>query len=299
LSANVSRQWGTYLKQQLNIGYQATDVVPSLLPDFPSDPALRAAFIHDVFPRSELLAGPYVEYVFFRPRYETIRYLGTYEFAEDLRIGPDLDVVVQQGLQTLGSQFTFTRPSISTGWTFAWGHDGAIRPSIGASMRLQSNAVLPDGQTVGAIDSTAVAQIRAFTPSTKYGRLIAQAYIDTRWHDTQNQLFYIGGDPSLRGYEIDQFYGYRLFSGQLEARSVPFRWWVFRLGGVVFYDVGGAANTMSSLGLFHDVGIGVRSLFPQTSSQLVRLDLAFPLQATPGNGPALVPHFVFSFGSAF
>jgi hypothetical protein len=299
LTANAVRQWGTLLKQQLTVGYQATDVAPSLVPDFPANPVLQADFIRDVFPKSELLAGPYVEYSFFRPRYETVRYVGTYEFAEDLRIGPDLDVSVQQGMKTLGSKYTFTRPTIALGWTFAWGNDGFVRPSVGASMRLQSNAVLPDGSVVGAIDSTATAQIRAATPGTPYGRLVAQAYINTRWHDTQNQLYYIGGDPNLRGYEIDQFYGYRLFSGQLEARTMPFRWWVFRLGGVLFYDVGGAANSLSTLGVFHDVGIGVRTLFPQTSSQLIRFDLAFPLQATVSNGPALIPHGVISFGSAF
>jgi len=42
----------------------------------------------------------------------------------------------------------------------------------------------------------------------------------------------------------------------------------------------------------------VRLLVPQTSRELFRFDLAFPLQATPGNA-VLFPHFLAGFQSYF
>ena len=59
------------------------------------------------------------------------------------------------------------------------------------------------------------------------------------------------------------------------------------------------ASSETNVAQLLDEVLGVRTLFPQTSSQLIRFDLAFPLQATVSNGPALIPHGVISFGSAF
>ena len=68
-----------------------------------------------------------------------------------------------------------------------------------------------------------------------------------------------------------------------------------RWGLVLFHDVGGAANSLQTMTLHHDLGFGVRVLTPQLSSQVLRFDFAFPL-----DGRA-VGQFRFSAGfmSAF
>jgi hypothetical protein len=296
-TANVVRQWGTRLKQQLAFGHVVTSQRPSLLANFPDDPVLRDAFTRAVLPRSELVSTPFIEYAFFEPRYQTVRNINTYELAEDLRLGPDLDVTIAQGLRTLGSDAHFTRPTLSVGWTFPWCRDGFVRPSASASLRIQ-DATLASGP-VSTIDNSATAQLRFATPSSRYLRLIAQINAGTRWHDTQNAFYSIGSDGGLRGYNINQFIGQRRASGQFELRSLPKPWWVLRVGAVAFYEVGGAANSFATMALYHDVGIGIRALIPQTSRELFRFDLAFPLQAAPGNGRAFTPHPVLSFDSAF
>jgi hypothetical protein len=295
-SGNVVRQWGTWLKQQLAIGQNVTSTRPSLMPNFPDDPVLQAHFIRDVFPRSERISAPYVEYSFFVPRYRTLRNMTTYELAEDLRVGPDLDASVGQGLHFLGSDYHFTSPSLSLGWTFPWCGDGFVRVSAGASLRIQDAD--SHGKSVDTIDNSATAQIRAATPAMRYGRVIAQANITTRWNDTQNTFLAIGSDTGLRGYAINQFFGQRLFSGIVEARSPPVPVWVLRTGGVVFYEAGGAADSLAQLRVYHDVGFGIRVLVPQTSRDLFRFDLAFPLVAAPG-WPAGNPHFLAGFQSYF
>jgi len=289
LSGHVTRQWGTRFKQQLNLGYTVSTQRPSLLPTFSADPMLRADFARDVFPRSELVSQPYVEYSIFTPRYRTLRNVSTYALAEDLRIGPDAKLGFAQGLRWLGGDYTFSRPSLDVGWTIPWAGDGFVRPSGSISIRLQ------DGET---IDNTASAQLRAATPTLRWVRLVGQAVVQTRWHDTQNQFFTIGSDGGLRGYAINQFYGDRRFAGQLEARSVPVPWWVLRVGAVAFYEAGGSANSFGEMTLYQDVGIGVRTLIPQTSRELFRFDLAFPLVGAPG-WPAGSPHFIAGFGSSF
>jgi hypothetical protein len=242
-----------------------------------------------VLPRDEVGSEPYIEYSFYQPRYQVVRDLASYELAEDLRIGPSLDVSFAQALKLLGSTSTFERPSLSLAWTFPWGRDGFITPSAAISLRIQ------DGRT---IDNTAGAQLRAATPLFHYGRLITQLNLDTLWHDTQNQYYTVGSDSGLRGYAIGEFYGDRRVLGRLEARSVPFPVWVLRVGGAAFYETGGAANSLAQIKLYNDVGFGLRVLVPQTSRELFRFDLAFPLQAAPGWN-AFAPHPIFSYDQAF
>ena len=300
VTANALRRWGDDFKQQVTLGYTYTSTSTGFLGNFPTDPVLRSDFSAFVLPRTENVSAPYVGYSFFTPTYKTVRNVTAYELAEDLQLGPYLDSSISQGLRTLGSDYHFTSPSISGGWVFPWCHDGSINPSAGASLRIQP-FTLRDGSQVNTIDNSASASLRVVTPSTEYYRIVAQASVSTLWNSSQGQFLAIGGDPTLRGYVINQFTGQRVVSGQIELRTMPLPWWVLRLGAVAFYEVGGAAPSLGQMdhALFHDVGLGVRALIPQTSRDLFRVDVAFPLQATVLNGSAFFPHLVLSYASAY
>ncbi len=317
VTANALHQWGTFLKHQLEVGYTYTATKISTLPGFPADPQIQADFAANVLPRTENVSSPYIHYSFFLPSYQIVRNVGTYELAEDLQLGPTLDVRVAQSLRSIGSDYTFTRPTISASWTFPWCPDGYIRPSAGASMRFQPYT-LADGTRVSSIDNSASAGLYVVTPGTRYGRVVAQAGIATLWNSSQNQFLSIGGDPLLRGYIVNQFSGpgnggtaQRRVNAQVEVRTVGVQvpkmpsllgaLHILRIGAVLFYDVGGASDTMHDMpdSLFHDVGIGGRLLIPPTSRAVFRFDLAFPLQSTMFNGPAFQPHLVLSIDSAF
>ncbi len=279
VSANAIRQWGDTYKHQVEVGHTVSSATPSLLSNFPDDPMRQAYFISQVFPHDELVSSPYVEYSFFRADFRTVRNIDTFELAEDLRLGPNATIGLQQSLKVLGSDFNFTRPSITAGWTFPWSNDGFVRLSAGGQLRIQG------GKT---IDNTATAQVRAATPTLGYFRVVGQAHLETRWNDTQNAFYTLGSEAGLRGYDIGQFIGNRRIVGQLEARSVPVPWWVLRLGAVAFYEVGGAAVSFNEMALHHDVGVGLRMLIPQTARDLFRFDFAKPLDGEhscplPGN----------------
>jgi len=291
VGANATRQWGSVLKQQLAIGYTVSSQHPQLLPNFSPDPMLRADFVRDVFPHDEVISQPYVEYSFFQPKYRTLRNLSTYELAEDVRLGPSFDVTVAQALHAFGSTHTFTRPSMSGGWTLPWGREGYIHPSAGFSLRIQP---MDSHET---IDNTAQVSLGGSTPMLRWFRVVAQTSFETRWHDTQNAYYTIGSDSGLRAYPINAFYGQRRFSTIVEARSIPVPFWVLRVGGVAFYETGGAGNSVDEIKLYHDVGMGIRMLIPQTSRELFRFDVALPLVASPSN--PISPHFLAGFSSYF
>jgi hypothetical protein len=288
-TANAVRQWGSKIKHQVTIGHSIADTKPRPLASFPGNAAERDAFIRDVLPRSEFTSTPFISYGLFVPKFKTLRNVETYELAEDTRLGADLDVSYAVGLEALGSDNNFQSASWSLGWAFPWCRDGAVRPAVGMSGRRQGGEF---------IDNTASGTVRAISPTYKWARLVALASVATRWNDTQNRDLTLGGDPNLRGYVIGEFRGQRLALAQVELRSVPRPIWVLRVGGVLFYDVGGAADTFDELRLHQDVGFGIRMLIPQTARDLFRFDLAFPLDTT-NQTRAGRPRFIAGFQSAF
>jgi hypothetical protein len=290
----VTRQWGEELKQQLSIGHGVTSVRPTLLDDFAGDAMQRAAFIAGVLPRSELTSVPFIEYSFFTPRYRALRNVATFDLAEDLRAGPDLDISLGFGLKLLGSDHNFERLSSSVGWTFPWAREGFVRIAGGLGGRYQPDVISPLRPS-GFIDDTATVSMRGATPPISgLFRLVAQSSLSARFHDTQNVFYAIGSDSGLRGYNINQFIGKRYFNLQVEARTLPYPIWVLRVGGVVFYDLGGAANVLPRMALHQDAGLGLRILIPQLSSQLMTFDFAVPFD---GKNHGL--RFLAGFGSQF
>jgi hypothetical protein len=295
-NAFVTRQWGDELKQQLSFGHTYTSQRPVPLDDFAGNAAQRAAFIASVLPRSEVTSVPFAEYAFFTPRYRTLRNIGTFDLAEDLRTGPDLDISLGFGLKLLGGDHNFQRLSGSVGWTFPWGRDAFVRVAAGLSGRYQEGEAGENPKLRGFIDDTATVSLRGATPPIAEAfRLLAQTSVATRWNDTQNQFYVIGSDSGLRGFNINEFSGQRFFDLQLEARTLPYPIWVLRFGAVVFYDVGGADNSFGEMMLHQDAGVGTRILIPQTSAQLLKFDLAIPFDGR--NRGAL--RFLAGFGSEF
>ena len=286
-SAFVTRQWGDRVKSQLSIGHTVDSQRPRPLGDAPGDAAAQAAFAANVLPRSEVTSAPFIEYALFTPRYRTLRNVTTFSLAEDLRTGPDLDISLGFGLESLGSDHNFQRLNSTAGWTIPVTRDGFVRVSTGLAGRYQQG---------GTIDNTATWAVRAAAPPVAgLVRFMMQSSLSTRWNNTQNQFFAIGSDTGLRGYSINEFIGQRFFDLQTEARTLPASLWVLRLGGVVFYDLGGAADSLAQLELHQDAGVGLRILIPQVSAQLWKFDFAVPF----GGANAGHVRFLGGFGSEF
>jgi len=286
-NAFVTRQWGDDVKQQLSFGHTVTSQRPRPLAEFDGNAAQRAAFIAGVLPRSEVTSVPYIEYALFQPRYRTLRNISTFDLAEDVRSGPDLDIVLGFGLKLLGSDQNFQRLSSAVGWTIPWTRDGYVRVSAGLGGRYQQGRFIDDTAT-GLVRVTA-------PPAWDAVRFLAQSSLSTRWNDTQNGFLAIGSDSGLRGFGINEFAGQRSFNAQLEARTLPYPVWVLWVGAVAFYDLGGAGDALKSLPLHQDAGLGLRILIPQISAQLWKFDFAVPFDGV-NRGKV---RFLAGFGSEF
>jgi hypothetical protein len=274
-NAYVEHQWGDKLKQRIELGHSVDSQHPEPLASFPGDAAQRAAFIRDVLPRSELTSVPYVAYSLYTPKYRTRRNVQTYDLAEDVRIGPSLDASFGVGLKILGSDNNFERGGVSGSWTVPWARDGTITVASGVSLRLQGGAL---------IDNTASASTRVVTPLFRYFRVVGASTLATRWNDTQNRFFRLGGDPGLRGFLVNELpragesqRAVRAFVTQIEARSISKTVWILPVGAVLFWDSGSVAETLGELRLHNSVGVGFRMLVPQTSRELFRFDFPIPL----------------------
>jgi hypothetical protein len=296
ISTYAVRQWGTKVKQQATFGYSLDSQRPTLLSSFAGTAEQRAPLERAILPRSEVTSVPYVSYSLFTPRYRTRRNVQTYDLAEDLRLGPDLDISYGVGLKALGSTSNFQRGGISAGYTLPWCKDGSARLSGAISTRLQGGEFYDNNTSLSA---------RIVTPTRCEGgdvrggahtaRLVVESTIASRWNNLSPTLLTIGSDNGLRGYNINEFFGERLFGTQAEIRTFPIPVWVFRAGAVVFYEFGGAADSFKELDIHHDVGFGIRALTPQTSRELFRFDLAFPMDG-PDRGK---PKFSAGFQQEF
>jgi hemolysin activation/secretion protein len=102
---------------------------------------------------------------------------------------------------------------------------------------------------------------------------------------TADEQLLIGGESGLRGYPSDYQQGNRRALWTLERRYFPdwhpFK--LFRLGGVLFTDVGRAwfddsRNNGPDSGVLKDVGFGLRLASSRIEVQrMLHLDFAFPL----------------------
>ena len=286
VTASAVRQWGTKVKHQVSFGHSLDSTKPRLLEGFAGAVEQRDPFIQRVLPPSEVDSAPFVSYAMFTPRYRTRRNVGTYDLAEDLRLGPDLEASYGVGLELLGSDANFQRGGIGGGYTLPIARDGSIRVGVAYSTRHQDGEFRDNGASIA---------MRLVTPTLRYARIVMESTLGTRWDERRPGFFTIGSDNGLRGYGINQFFGERVFGTQIEARSIPNSLWVLRLGAVAFYEVGGAANTLKGLQLHQDTGFGFRILLPQTSRELFRFDLAFPLDGAEAGRPKFSAGFQSEF----
>jgi hypothetical protein len=279
--ARVTRAFGTSIVNRVSIGHEIDVTRPSFAAGFPFDEAERDAFARDVFPRSELSSAIFARWLLFTPRYAVYRDLDTFDLSEDKQLGPVIEGLVSVASTALGSERNFA--NLGLGARYTAGLAGGLQ-QVAASW----TGRLDDGEL---IDNHVTGQLylasRQFARRTL--RLVGEATVDVLLEDRSNHYLTLGGDNGLRGFAIGAFFGRGARAvGHLEARSASFRllWW--EVGGTVFWDAGHAADSLSELSLQHDVGLGLRVLFPQLNPLVMRADWAIPLTGSTAGLPGRV-----------
>jgi hypothetical protein len=172
------------------------------------------------------------------------------------------------------------RPLNDSGFVLAAAHvssrlDGGIRNAIASASASYVNRQIGDHP-------------RAF---------VARAVLNRGWRTDANVQFFADGVTGLRGYNLHMFSGSRSAVVNLEQRLYLGRE-ILQLaspGIVAFFDAGSASDR--GFAVKSDAGIGVRIGLPRSPRNLLRIDLAFPLQRDPlGRKKPMVS---FSSGQAF
>ena len=291
-SAGASRQFRqARVVHVVSTSYGVATNRPSFTDDFPVDPAVREEFAQQVFPLSQRVAAVSAGYSIYTPRWLTYRDLNTFDLREDVRMGPSAGVSLARAARFIGSDREYVSFAASAGWNLSL-LGGLQGVSAGWGARLQSGAVTDQSFSGGLSFASPVLR--------RVLRIVASAGFATVVDDTQRQVFALGGTNGLRGYAIADFFAPRAQPdkttavGHLEVRSMALKVISLRLGGLVFYDVGGvsletvpegsvvrrALESIRAVQLHQDFGFGLRLLIPQFNAYVIRFDWAFATDNT-------------------
>ena len=273
VDSSVIRQFGTGFIQQVQLGHLVDTRRSELGPGFPAtNPDAGQVFLDQVAPVSETKSEPYLAYNTFTPRYAVYRDLDTFDLRENRRLGPATSLRTGFGLPALGADFQTVALSGTASWAEGDGDWYALAQlSLAARVR--------DGNL---IDRRLLGQLYGASPIIRrVVRVVVEAQVDAARDDTARTVYPLGGDNGLRGYAIGAFVGPSRVIGHVEVRSLPLAVFSQRVGGLLFYDVGDAAPTFSSMILYHDFGIGLRWLIPQLNASVLRVDWAIATQDAP------------------
>lgn len=150
------------------------------------------------------------------------------------------------------------------------GENGFVLAAATASTRI-------DRGPQNSVVSGATTVVRRWTGQHPRA-FVARASVNNSWRLDDDVQFFADGLTGLRGYRAYAFAGTRSYVINLEQRLYLGRE-ILQLaspGIVAFFDAGDAAN--SRLGFKSDIGVGIRVGLPRTPKNLLRVDLAYPLQ---------------------
>ena len=283
-SAGAEYRTGTRIKWGAAFGFAFQDfqVTPSAEAGLRPDQLQAFAA---VMPPSRRLAYPFVTYRLFEPRFVRFEDLGTFGQTENLRVGPLLQASVSVPLRLFGSDRDAMAFSGTLGYTLA-GADAML------DLRLVGESRLERGQVM---DQVLRPRILAASPHFGVGRLVLRAQWLAQRRDSDQGQVLLDATNGLRGVRTSSttpVAGGSYALANVEFRSLPWVVEFVHVGGVLFYDVGTVYQELAQAELRHNVGIGLRALFPQFNRYVFRLDFGVPVGDEQGF------RFELSFASA-
>ena len=291
-SVAVARSFGWAYKNDVTLSLEAghsayrTDDLSRF------DPAAVSDFFAKRFvPVSDDRIYPALEWRSYTTSFSRVTDLESLALQEDVRMGHFIDVKLYPVVNDAASHPPFMGVYAEAGYTVPL-RDGVLRADVQTTTE---TAVASGNVLQGVVD----ADLYFASPRTPIGRLMFAARLVDRYKNYLNTVSFLGADTRLRGYPSSFFVGQNMFAANLEYRSRPLEILKVQVAGVAFYDVGQAFDDWSSFHPVHDVGFGLRALFPTFDRIVFRADVGFPISQSPlpaGVGPAT---FFVTFGQAF
>lgn len=293
-SVGVTRSFGWAYKNNFGLTLNAASSEYRTFDLSRFDPAAAADFVQRFIPLGETRVYPALSWASFKNDFLRTVDVNTLALQEDFQLGHTLSASVYPVAKALGSSRDLWGISGSAGYRVPLG-DGFANVAVTAFAE-NSGDVITDGSVAAGMS--------VVTPRFGIGRLVTSMSFSNRFANYLRSRAVTGGDDRLRGYPSNFFFGKDTVFYNLEFRSRSIEILKSAIGGVLYYDVGDAAQGLDKLSPKHSIGFGVRALFPQVNRAVLRLDFAFPLNRGPfpeqGIDARVDPMgFFFSFGQAF
>lgn len=281
IETRVVRQWGRIGRHRFAVGHRLAMNRPSVHGTFNGTAEQLDRFRADVLPRDERTSALFARFESFKPKFITYRNIDNYDLPEEFQTGPRAAAEVSRSFSFLGSETEFLTMGASIGWWIDY--DGIAYMDLSAAVTTRfERGELTDNDITASIKLATGPFLRDEL------RVVARGEIALRLNDLNNVLLVAGGQTGLRGYPVGAFTGKARAVGNVELRTRPRKLSFMRVGGLVFWDSGHAAETFGRIHLHNDVGVGLRLLIPQVSSHLYRFDWAFPLQGSSAGWPGRI-----------
>jgi len=293
VSVSLTRSFGWGIKNNFSLSFNAAKSSYSTFDLSAFNPVVAREF-QGLIPIGEARVYPMLTWASFRNDYFRTLDIATLALQEDYRLGHDVSVSLYPVPRALGSSRDLVGVTARAAYSLAMG-DGLVGATATAFAE-DSRGDITDG-SVGA-------SFGAISPRTGFGRVVMNASFLNRFRNYLNAQTFAGGSDRLRGYPSNFFFGKDTLFYNLEFRSRSAEVLKCQVGGVVFYDVGDAAQGFNMLHAKQSVGTGVRILLPQLNRMVFRADIALPMQRGPfpetGIQTKVDPvGFYLSFGQAF
>ncbi len=226
------------------------------------------------------------ELVLWRPRYIERRGVDRMTGIEDFDVGPLASVKLGFSPHLLGSTTdeSYTRFALGAGAETPLGF-GTVHAAMATRFRFTAE------ELIRGVEARWVSQ-----------RLPRQTLVAAGWGSWGMRMArdwqqVVGGLNGLRAYPVHALAGRQVWRFNTEDRWLIGRdyWHLVDVGLAGFWDAGRAWGTgAAGTDWHHDAGVGLRLALPHlSSSQLIRIDVAWPLSPAPAGRREAV----FSFGS--
>jgi hypothetical protein len=212
---------------------------------------------------------------------------------EDFNLGGSYSLEAAVSPRAFGTTANtlFGRACLSDGARL--GDTSFVIPSLAVESRF-------DGGAQNSIANASVNYVKRYDTDHPTATVARVAFIDG-WRLDRNVQFFADGLTGLRAYRLHAFTGSRSFIANVEQRIYLGRE-IAQLvspGVVAFVDSGNATYGGASklFALKSDVGVGLRIGLPRSPKNLIRIDVAYPLNSEIGGRRGLLVSF--ASGQAF
>ncbi|MDI6840865.1 MAG: POTRA domain-containing protein [bacterium] len=254
-SFNLTRSFGLLSKKDVSFGVSASKV------DYPDAPSmLKDSLIY------RKTIGIFGHVSLYKENYMKQRFIDELGRTEDIRLGHYFNFELEPHNKALGSKRD--ELELSTSLSYTYKILGLIfKDALSFSSDLTRDSLL---------NTVVTNELKSFYKLPLNQTLAVRLRLCYIKNYEPPSPYRLGGSNGLRGYPANELGGEKELLVNMEDRIILINTPSFVFGPVLFLDIGGYFDQK----IVKSVGLGVRFTFPRFLCPVLRIDYAYPLDAT-------------------